>query len=379
MPAENYTSLARANAALKGRETLSRASRDSSSPNSSGISPLPTYLRESPSSTNTSTCVEPDHRELIHSVATVLHRRIRDNETAESKVVLPLFCEDTHTDPEPEDRFALSMPLLHLQLFGTPTLYALTKLPPPPAKPRSYPVPDASVVATFIENIWHKARLTPQALVITLVYVDRLEAQSEGVLIHARSWRPVVFSSLLLASKVWHDISYWNSDFSSICPMFHIRNINRMERTYLQLLQYDTIISSSTYAQYYFSLRHAVRSTTPVPAVTRSRVNSFGNEPGDWSAAVADRHASETEQQQQQNFRTKYLMALNLPSASKPQRAQPAADEARVPPEYALSGTNSDGQERPTYRPPAAASGASSGRQTPERQTERQPLFSTSL
>ena len=29
-----------------------------------------------------STCVEPDYRELIHSVSTVLQRRIRDNETA---------------------------------------------------------------------------------------------------------------------------------------------------------------------------------------------------------------------------------------------------------------------------------------------------------
>ena len=47
------------------------------------------------------------------------------------------------------------------------------------------------------------------------------------MLLHARSWRPIVFASLLLASKVWHDVSYWNSDFSSICPMFNLRNINR--------------------------------------------------------------------------------------------------------------------------------------------------------
>ena len=182
-----------------------------------------------------STCVEPDHRELIRSVASVLHRRVRDNETEENKLILPLFCEDTHTEPEPEDRFDVVLPLLHLQLLGCPTLYTLRKRPPPPATPRNYPVPSAHTVATFIENIRNKARLTPQSLVITLIYVDRLEARSEGVLLHARSWRPVVFASLLLASKVWHDISYWNSDFSSICPIFHIRNINRMERAYLQV------------------------------------------------------------------------------------------------------------------------------------------------
>ena len=48
-----------------------------------------------------STCVEPDHRELIRSVSVVLHRRIRDNEDAESKLLLPLFCEDTHTEAPP--------------------------------------------------------------------------------------------------------------------------------------------------------------------------------------------------------------------------------------------------------------------------------------
>eukprot|EP00966_Prymnesium_polylepis_P132906 3072232-Prymnesium_polylepis.1 len=47
-----------------------------------------------------STCVEPDSRALIHSVSTVLHRRIRDNETADMKTTLPLFLEDTHTEPQ---------------------------------------------------------------------------------------------------------------------------------------------------------------------------------------------------------------------------------------------------------------------------------------
>jgi hypothetical protein len=159
---------------------------------------------------NASTCVEPDHRELIRSVGTVLHRRVRDNESADTKIALPLFCEDTHTEPQPEVRYEVTVPLLHLQVLSFPTLFTLNKLPPPKVTPRSYPVPDARTVATFIENIRQKARLTPQALVITLIYIDRLEARSEGVLLHARSWRPLVFASLLLASKVWHDISYWN-------------------------------------------------------------------------------------------------------------------------------------------------------------------------
>ena len=125
-----------------------------------------------------STCVEPDYRELIHSVSTVLQRRIRDNETAESKLSLPLFCEDTHTEPVVEDEYAVSLPLEHVSILAGFTFFTLRKLPPPPVVPREYPVPDVQTVVTFIENIWHKARLTPQSLVICLVYVDRLEARS---------------------------------------------------------------------------------------------------------------------------------------------------------------------------------------------------------
>ena len=74
----------------------------------------------------TSTCVEPDSRELIRSVSTVLHRRISDNEDAESKMLLPLFMEDTHTVPTAEDRYAVTLPLLHFQQCAFPTLYQVS-------------------------------------------------------------------------------------------------------------------------------------------------------------------------------------------------------------------------------------------------------------
>ena len=274
-----------------------------------------------------STCVEPDHRELIRSVAQVLHRRVRDNETAEAKVVMPLFCEDTHTEPEPEEQYEVCLPLYHQKMLSFPTLYTLRKLPPPKVPPPNYPIPSAHTVGTFIENIRHKARLTPQSLVITLIYVDRLEARSEGVLLHARSWRPVVFASLLLASKVWHDISYWNSDFSSICPMFTVRNINRMERAYLTLLQYNTIISASQYAQYYFSLRHTVRMPSrPAESATIAE-EADSHAGGDEPPGDAPPGGTGGSERSGDNFRSKYFMAINVPSSARLQEQSAALAE----------------------------------------------------
>ena len=168
-------------------DSISRAASGSGFPNlesSSGGSSKTSANPEPPEETLTvgslrppSTCVEPDHRELIRSVSVVLHRRIRDNEDAESKLLLPLFCEDTHTEAPPEPEYEVSMPTLPVQALGFVSLYALTELLPPPVIPRVYEVPTVATVCDFIENIWHRARLTPQSVVICLIYVDRLEAR----------------------------------------------------------------------------------------------------------------------------------------------------------------------------------------------------------
>jgi len=234
---------------------------------------------------------------------------------------MPLFCEDTHTENPPEDRFALTLPLLHLQSVAMPTLFTLTLLDPLPRKPRVYPVPDVMTVFEFIENIWHKARLTPQSLVICLVYVDRFEARSEGVVLHARSWRPIVFASLLLASKVYHDISYWNSDFSTICPMFTVPNINSMERACLELLQYNTIISASQYASYYFLLRTAARKLHQAQQNGRATAGerTQPTNPRPTAAVSTGRN----------NFRSKYFNAINLTGTST--EREPTAPIAKIP------------------------------------------------
>ena len=104
-----------------------------------------------------STCVEPDHRELIRSVGTVLHRRVRDNETVEEKIILRCFARTLTQRRVPKELYEVSMPLLHLQMVSFPTLFTLSKLPPPKAVPKTYEVPDARTVATFIENIRQKA------------------------------------------------------------------------------------------------------------------------------------------------------------------------------------------------------------------------------
>lgn len=232
------------------------------------------------------TCAAPDYNELIRSVSTVLHRRIGENELHGNKSDMPIFCEDTHTSQPHPDRYELqNSTWLPRPLVG-PTVFAIKKLPAMPATPKQFPIPDVDTIFSFIQGIWRRARLAEHCIIASLVYIDRLEAKAMGALLHARTWRPTVFCSLLLASKVWHDVSYWNSDFSTICPMFKTQNINRLERQYLNLLEYNTIISSQLYAQYYFALRQQ-------------------NQQAKQSSS------------KQKDFRSKYLMAINVPGGKR--------------------------------------------------------------
>ena len=63
---------------------------------------------------------------------------------------------------------------------------------------------------------------------------------------------------LLLASKVWQDLSSWNIEFASVYPRYSLDSLNRLELQFLRMVKWDLYISSSQYAKYYFALRSLV-------------------------------------------------------------------------------------------------------------------------
>ena len=74
----------------------------------------------------------------------------------------------------------------------------------------------------------------------------------------ACTWRPIFMCGLLLASKVWQDLSSWNIEFASVYPQYSLDAINRLEIQFLRMVKWDLYISSSLYAKYYFALRSLV-------------------------------------------------------------------------------------------------------------------------
>lgn len=58
------------------------------------------------------------------------------------------------------------------------------------------------------------------------------------------TWRPIFMCGLLLASKVWQDLSSWNIEFASVYPQFSLEAINRLELQFLKAIKWDLYISS---------------------------------------------------------------------------------------------------------------------------------------
>jgi len=95
-----------------------------------------------------------------------------------------------------------------------------------------------------------------ECIIMSLIYMERLTKETNGVVqVRPNNWKSLVFSTMIMASKVWDDLSMWNVDFSQVCPSFNLRRINELELAVLEFLEYSVKVSASDYAKYYFHLR----------------------------------------------------------------------------------------------------------------------------
>jgi len=120
-------------------------------------------------------------------------------------------------------------------------------------------VPSLGEVTTFYRDIFFKAQMEADCIIMSLIYVEQLIKKTSGRLRpRASNWRSLLFSCMVLSSKVWDDLSMWNGDFSQSCPqgvVFSLQRINQLELAVLNTLHFKVKVPASEYAKYYFLLR----------------------------------------------------------------------------------------------------------------------------
>lgn len=68
--------------------------------------------------------------------------------------------------------------------------------------------------------------------------------------IRQNNWRPLVFTAILLASKFWEDVIWFNVDFVDNMELYPLKSINRMESEFISLCDYNIYVSAEKYEQY---------------------------------------------------------------------------------------------------------------------------------
>lgn len=124
-------------------------------------------------------------------------------------------------------------------------------------------LPSLEEIKSFYHEFFKRSQMEFDAIIMSLIYVERLVKETNGALMPTPdNWGSVVFSCMVLASKVWDDLSMWNIDFSnvsvnsSLLSSFSLKRINQLELGVLTCLNFAVTIPGSEYAKYYYLLRN---------------------------------------------------------------------------------------------------------------------------
>lgn len=80
----------------------------------------------------------------------------------------------------------------------------------------------------LMRNVINGMGLATETIVISLIYLEML-MKCTKIEIRYINWKPLLFTSILLASKFWEDINFWNVDYEDHLNLYDLKAINRME------------------------------------------------------------------------------------------------------------------------------------------------------
>eukprot|EP00605_Chrysophyceae_sp_TOSAG23-4_P002639 GSChrysophyteH1.ASY1.ANO1.2915.1 assembled CDS len=140
-------------------------------------------------------------------------------------------------------------------------------------------MPKLDELVNFFSYIFNRGQLESECVIIALIYCERFVQEAKGSFyITIGNWRSVIFICLVMASKVWDDLSMCNEDFAGILTSWDLKRVNKLELLVLETLQWDMKVHPGTYAKYYFILRSLVvhmNLASPGPSMENNHLVPF--------------------------------------------------------------------------------------------------------
>jgi hypothetical protein len=196
-------------------------------------------------STPMGTLQRPNFRDALRRVAMIIHqhivkieqrfdagKNIRDGDEGLFKTSMKdTFNEENYVLP------TYKCTMVRIPMARPGMVYGLRKIK------ANLTVPTEGEIYEFAHQLFKKVQLSSECSIVCLIYVERLMEAAKVPLL-ACTWRPIFMCGLLLASKVWQDLSSWNIEFASVYPQFPLDAINRLELNFLRHVKWDLYISS---------------------------------------------------------------------------------------------------------------------------------------
>jgi Cyclin, N-terminal domain len=190
-----------------------------------------------------SSIYNPNVRSILQSVATIIHSQMLEDASLgreiQSSSDLFYFSEEKYIREHPE-------------AFDEQRRALLRKSP------------TIDDIFEFMRALYDCAQFSPECCIICLVYINRLIAFT-GLPLSPSNWRPIILCSFLIGQKVWDDRYLSNADFAYIYPFFNTEEINKLEKKFLELINYSVTVKAALYAKYYFELRGLYNESNNFP------------------------------------------------------------------------------------------------------------------
>lgn len=214
------------------------------------------------------TLQRPNFKDALRRVAMILHQhvvkieqRFERQQANKSQITAAsdsdVLFRESMRDTFSEERFATpkyKCTMVRVPMARPGMVYGLKRIR------EKYEIPSEEEIYDFGHRLFKTVQLSSECSIVCLIYVERLMANAKVPLL-ASTWKPIFMCGLLLASKVWQDLSSWNIEFASVYPQYSLEAINRLELQFLRMVKWDLYISSSEYAKYYFALRSLVEKS----------------------------------------------------------------------------------------------------------------------
>ena len=140
--------------------------------------------------------------------------------------------------------------LKQIEIFDDDYIYSSEHIPT-----RKYvPPPDPQTIFEFCANIMILTKMEKEVIIISLIYLERFIFNT-GLLLSPRNWRRLIFIIMVVSSKIWDDDSFENNHFAQVFTHLKLGEINLMERTFLELINYKTYVKCSEYFKYFFIIK----------------------------------------------------------------------------------------------------------------------------